>query len=48
MEDLINLLKNCVVESKKFDTATNTVRVVVKTGTKDIQTAKEMRMLMGN
>jgi hypothetical protein len=42
------ILQGVYVESKKFDTATNTVRVVVKTGTKDIQTAKEMRMLMGN
>jgi len=42
------ILQGVYVESKKFDTATNTVRVVVKTGTKDIQTAKEVRMLMGN
>ena len=42
------ILQGVYVESKKFDTATNTVRVVVKTGTKDIETAKQIRSLMGN
>jgi hypothetical protein len=42
------ILQGVYVESKKFDNATNTVRVVVKTGTKDIETAKQIRSLMGN
>ncbi len=42
------ILQGVYVESKKFDTATNTVRVVVRTGTKDISAAKQVRALMGN
>jgi hypothetical protein len=42
------LLQGVYVESKKFDTSTNTVRVVVKTGMKDIATAKQIRSMMGN
>jgi hypothetical protein len=42
------ILQGVYVESKKFDTTTNTVRVVVRTGTKDINAAKQVRALMGN
>jgi hypothetical protein len=42
------ILQGVYVESKKFDTGTNTVRVVVKTGAKDINTAKQIRSMMGN
>jgi hypothetical protein len=42
------ILQGVYVESKKLDTSTNTVRVVVKTGTKDIAVAKQVRALMGN
>jgi hypothetical protein len=42
------ILQGVYVESKKFDTATNTVRVVVRTGAKDISAAKQVRALMGN
>lgn len=42
------ILQGVYVESKKFDTSTNTVRVVVKTGVKDIATAKQLRSMMGN
>jgi hypothetical protein len=42
------ILQGVYVESKKFDSSTNTVRVVVRTGTKDIGAAKQVRSLMGN
>ena len=42
------ILKGVHIESKKFDTSTNTVLVVVKTGTKEIATAKTVYTLMGN
>jgi hypothetical protein len=42
------ILQGVYVESKKFDTATNTVRVVVRTGVKDIGAAKQVRSMMGN
>ena len=42
------ILQGVYVENKKFDTATNTVRVVVRTGAKDISAAKQVRALMGN
>jgi hypothetical protein len=42
------ILQGVYVESKTFDTSTNTMRVVVKTGTKDIAAAKQVRALMGN
>ena len=42
------ILQGVYVETKKFDTATNTVRVVVRTGAKDISAAKQVRALMGN
>lgn len=42
------ILQGVYVESKSYDTATNTVRVVVRTGTKDISAAKQVRALMGN
>ena len=42
------ILKGVHIESKKFDTSTNTVLVVVKTGTKEISTAKTVYTLMGN
>lgn len=42
------ILKGVHVESKKFDTATNTVLVTVKTGTKEINTAKQISRMMGN
>ena len=42
------ILKGVHIESKKFDTSTNTVLVVVKTGTKEIATAKTVYTMMGN
>ena len=42
------ILKGVHIESKKFDTSSNTVLVVVKTGTKEISTAKTVYTLMGN
>ena len=42
------ILKGVHVESKKFDNATNTVLVTVKTGVKEIATAKQISNLMGN
>lgn len=42
------ILQGVYVESKKFDNSTNTVRVTVKTGAKDIGTAKQIRSMMGN
>ena len=42
------ILKGVHIESKKFDTSTNTVLVVVKTGTKEIATAKSVYTMMGN
>jgi hypothetical protein len=42
------ILQGVYVESKSFDSSTNTMRVVVKTGTKDIAAAKQVRALMGN
>lgn len=42
------ILQGVYVESKKFDSSTNTVRVVVRTGAKDINVAKQVRSLMGN
>ena len=42
------ILQGVYVESKKFDTSTNTVRVVVRSGSKDIAVAKQIRSMMGN
>lgn len=42
------ILKGVHVESKSFNTQTQTVLVVVKTGGKEIATANQIRSLMGN
>ena len=42
------ILQGTFIDSKKFDNATRTVRVVVKTGTKDVNAAKTLKSLMGN
>ena len=42
------ILQGTFIDSKKFDNATRTVRVVVKTGTKDVAAAKSLKSLMGN
>lgn len=42
------ILQGVYVESKKFDTSTNTVRVTVKTGVNDISASKQIRSMMGN
>ena len=43
-----SILQGTFVDSKKFDNATKTVRVVVKTGVKDVAAAKTLKSLMGN
>jgi hypothetical protein len=42
------ILKGTYVESKAFDSGSNSITVVVKTRTKDIETAKSLSRLMGN
>jgi hypothetical protein len=42
------ILKGVHIESKSFDTQTQTVLVVVKTGVKEVATANQIRSLMGN
>lgn len=42
------ILRGTYVESKQFDKATSTVKVVVKSSTKDIETSKQLSRLMGN
>jgi hypothetical protein len=42
------ILQGTYVDSKKFDNATRTVRVVIKTGAKDVAAAKSLKSLMGN
>ena len=42
------ILKGVHIESKSFNTETQTVLVVVKTGVKEIATANQVRALMGN
>ena len=42
------ILQGVSVESKKFDTATNTVLVTVRTSSKEIDAARKVRALMGN
>jgi hypothetical protein len=42
------ILQGVYVESKNFDSSSNTVRVTVRTGVRDIATARQVRMLMGN
>jgi hypothetical protein len=42
------ILKGVHIESKSFNTETQTVLVVVKTGVKEITTANQIRSLMGN
>jgi hypothetical protein len=42
------ILQGVHVESKKFDSSTNTVRVTVRTGVREISTARQVRTLMGN
>ena len=36
------------MEEKSFDAASNSITVVVKTSTKDVETAKSLAKLMGN
>ena len=42
------ILKGTYVEDKSFDAASNSITVVVKTSTKDVETAKSLSKLMGN
>lgn len=42
------ILRGTYVESKEFDKGTSTVKVVVKSSVKDIETAKNLSRLMGN
>jgi hypothetical protein len=42
------MLKGTYVEEKSFDAASNSITVVVKTSTKDVETAKSLAKLMGN
>jgi hypothetical protein len=42
------ILKGVHIESKSFNTETQTVLVVVKTGVKEIATANQIKSLMGN
>jgi glutamate 5-kinase len=42
------ILQGVYVESKSFDSEENIVRVVVRTGAKDINVAKQIRSMMGN
>ncbi len=42
------ILKGVHIESKSFDTQTQTVLVVVKTGVKEVAAANQVRALMGN
>lgn len=42
------ILRGTYVESKEFDKGTSTIKVVVKSSTRDIDTAKNLSRLMGN
>jgi hypothetical protein len=42
------ILQGVSVESKSFDSGENIVRVVVRTGAKEINVAKQVRSMMGN
>lgn len=42
------ILRGTFVDSKVFDKSTSTVKVVVKSSTKDIEAAKNLSRLMGN
>jgi hypothetical protein len=42
------ILKGTYVEDKSFDAPSNSITVVVKTSTKDVETAKSLSKLMGN
>jgi hypothetical protein len=42
------MLKGTYVEAKSFDAPSNSITVVVKTSTKDVETAKNLSKLMGN
>jgi outer membrane protein assembly factor BamE (lipoprotein component of BamABCDE complex) len=42
------MLKGTYVEGKSYDASTNSITVVVKTSTKDVETAKSLSRLMGN
>ena len=42
------ILRGTYVEEKSFDTSSNSITVVVKTSTKDVETAKSLSKLMGN
>lgn len=42
------ILKGTYVDEKSFDSPSNSITVVVKTRTKDIETAKSLTKLMGN
>jgi len=42
------ILQGVSVDQKSFDKSSNTVRVTVRTGVREIATARQVRMLMGN
>jgi hypothetical protein len=42
------ILRGVSVDQKSFDESSNTVRVTVRTGVREIATARQVRMLMGN
>ena len=42
------ILRGTYVESKEFDKGSSTIKVVVKSSTRDIDTAKNLSRLMGN
>jgi hypothetical protein len=42
------MLKGTYVETKSFDAPSNSITVVVKTSTRDVETAKNLSKLMGN
>ena len=42
------MLKGTYVEEKSFDAPSNSITVVVKTSTRDVETAKNLSKLMGN
>ena len=42
------ILKGTYVEEKSFDAASNSITVIVKTSTKDVEIAKNLSKLMGN
>ena len=42
------LLKGTYVDSKSYDASTHTVKVVVKTSLRDLDTSKQLARMMGN